>query len=37
MNVYTKQRDSQIEKTNSWLPRGKRAGEGGRDKLGVGD
>ena len=35
MNLFTKQKDSQTQKTNLWLPKGK--GGGGGDKLGVWD
>ena len=28
MNVYAKQKDSQIQKTNLWLPKGRGKGEG---------
>ena len=34
MNLFTKQKDSQTQKTTLWLPKGK---DGGRDKLGVWD
>ena len=34
MNLFRKQEDTQISKTNLWLPRGN---VGGRDKLGVWD
>ena len=31
--IYRIERDSQIFKTNLWLPEGKHGGEEGRDKL----
>ena len=33
MNLLTKQKDSQIQKTNSWLPKGKGQGEDAKKKL----
>ena len=36
MNLFTKQKQAQIQRTNLWLPKGK-VGWCGRDKLGVWD